>query len=293
VNKDTAIVVLYYNKLRLTLDCVRSVLEAGYAPQEVTCFDNGSKREVFQQVQQEFPLCCHLRIEKNRGFSGGFNRSLEQVFASGYETALFCTNDTLIEPGAAEACEQTAAETGAGMVAPLITYLSNPQAIDSSGAYFDAQTGILHHYHEYGLPKMLDPAKDYIPGTAVWIDKQTFNALDGTDESFHMYWEDVDMCFRAHRLGIPLARCYDARIGHGVGQTNRKKPLYTTFYFHRNRIRFCRRYLQDNVKEQVLERIRDELTQMGSLWQEKGDKRRMGYLNELMKELTLSHVPKS
>jgi len=284
LKQEVAIIVLHYNKIRLTNRCIQSIIDARYPPQQIYCFDNGSKREIFQQLKQTFPLCHHRRIEKNLGFSGGFNRALEWVFSSGSSSALFCTNDTMVEPGAAEACEKTAVQTGAGMVAPLVTYLSRPDAIDSIGAYFNAHSGTIHHNHEYDLPKMLDPQKDYIPGTTVWIHRDAFTELGGTDESFHMYWEDVDMCFRAHQKGIPLARCYKAKIKHGVGQTCRKKPLYTTFYFLRNRVRFCRRHLEGNARDNVLQLIRKELEELGTQWKQKKDNRRLGYFEQIMEE---------
>lgn len=282
--KKDAIVVLYYNKIRLTQKCIQSILDAGYSPDQVYCFDNGSKSEVFRQLQEDFSCCHHRRIEKNLGYSGGFNRALEWVFSSDASSALFCTNDTVVEPGALEACVKTAGQTGAGMVAPLITFISRQDTIDAIGAYFDKDIGTLRHYHRFGLPDLLDPKKDYMPGTALWIHRDTFTQLGGTDESFHMYWEDVDMCFRAHKKGIPLARCYTALIRHGGSQTVRKKPLYTTFYFQRNRIRFCKRYLNGEVQKRVLMTIYQELMNSANQWQQKEDQRRLGYLDELLKE---------
>ena len=287
--RDHAILVLYYNKIRLTGNCLESIFQAGYPAQHVYCFDNGSRPEIFEEMKQEFPLCNHRRIEKNSGFSGGFNRALDWVFSCGTSTVLFCTNDTKVYAGALEACIQTARETGTGMVAPCVIYLSSEakdkEAIDSIGGWFDAKTCTLNHYQNRGLPDILDPEKDYIPGTALWIHKDYFYELGGTDESFHMYWEDVDMCFRAHRKKLPLARCYKAKIAHGVGQTVRKKPLYTTYYFLRNRIRFCKRYLKGERLHRALELLEKEFHKLGEGWQEKGDRKRLNYLDQLMAEL--------
>ncbi len=281
---ETALVVLHYNKIRLTRNCLQSILEANYPPRQIYCFDNGSQPEVFQQLKHDFPLIHHERIEENLGFSGGFNRAMEWVFSTGVSAVLFCTNDTLVEPGALEACTETARQTKAGMVAPLITFVSNPDTVDSIGAFFNAETGTLHHYHEYDLPPILDPQRDYIPGTAWWIEHDTFKELGGTDESYHMFWEDVDLCFRAHGKGIPLARCYNAVIRHAGGQTTRKKPLYTTFYFQRNRIRFCKRYLQGAARDKVLNKIHRELLASESQWKQKGDLQRLDFLEQLLKE---------
>jgi GT2 family glycosyltransferase len=278
-------VVLHYNKIRLTRRCLQSILDAAYPPGQIYCFDNGSQPEIFRQLQQEFPLCHHERIEENLGFSGGFNRALAGVFSAGCSSALFCTNDTLLTPGVVEACTQTVARTRAGLVAPLITFLIKPDAIDSIGAYFDPGSGTLHHYQELGLPLILDPRQDYIPGTALWIEQDAFNQLGGTDEAFHMFWEDVDLCFRAHQRGILLARCYNGIIRHGGGQTTRKKPLYTTFYFQRNRIWFCKRHLEGKNRDRVLNKIYLELTASKSRWQQKDDRQRLEYLDKLLIEL--------
>jgi len=285
LRQENAIAVLHFNKIRLTVNCLESILAAGYPPHLVYCFDNGSDPDVFQQISTAFPLYNHRRCDENHGFSGGFNRALEWIFSEGFESVLFCTNDTLVEPGALGKCAETAENTGAGMVAPLITFASNYSHIDSSGAFFQPSDGTLHHYHDLSLPTLLDPSKDYIPGTAIWISKHAFRELGGIDESFHMYWEDADLCFRAHQKGIILARCYNASIRHGGGQTCRKKPLYTTFYFQRNRIRFCKRYLKNEEREGVLQSIHSELTSLKNQWEQNNDTQRLGFFTLLMEEL--------
>ncbi len=287
MNTREAVVVLYYNKIRITRRCIQSILDAGFAPPQVYCFDNGSEPEVFAELQRDFLLVNHSRSEENHGFSGGFNRALRWTFSHGHNAALFCTNDTLVYPGALERCSQKAKETGAGMVAPCITYLSHPNEIDSIGAYFDPGNCTIHHYHERNLPDLLIPGKNYIPGTALWIHEDTFTALGGTDESYHTYWEDVDMCFRAHQKEIPLARCYEARLSHGVGQTCHKRPLYTTFYFQRNRIRFCKRFLSGEVLDNALKLIHRELLALRERWEEKNDQKRLSYFDLLQKEISL------
>ena len=195
------------------------------------------------------------------------------------------TNDTVITAGAVEALMRTGSDTGAGMVAPRISFLSDGAKIDSIGGFFDDEAFSLGHHIKLELPVLLDPKRDYIPGTAVWVRRDCFDALEGTDESFHMFWEDVDLCFRAHRAGIPLARCYEAQILHGAGQTTRKKPLYTTFYFHRNRIRFCARYLEGENLKRALAHIEDELNRQAAFRRQQGDAARLNYFEQLFAEL--------
>ncbi|MCD4654016.1 hypothetical protein K8T06_08770, partial [bacterium] len=169
-----------------------------------------------------------------------------------------------------------------GIAAPCIRYLSKPDKIDSLGAYFQPLTATLGHYHERELPVVLQPGIDYIPGTALAITGETFEKLHGADESFHTYWEDVDLSFRASAADITLIRCPDAIIDHGVGQTCHKKPFYTTYLFQRNRLMFCRRHLDGKTLVHAESKIRSDWLVMKQKKMERGDIRRLNYLEELL-----------
>jgi GT2 family glycosyltransferase len=284
-NEPVPIAVLYYNKVELTSRCIKSILDSGYSPAHVFCFSNGSKNAFHVEIQKRFPCLQHLGTSQNRGFSGGFNDTLTGVFSTGADSVLFCTNDTTVTCHAAEACEMTARETGADLVAPCITYQNHPSRIDSIGAYFDPVRCVLSHYRDRNLPIILNGENDYIPGTALWINRRAFNVLGGVDERFHTYWEDVDLCFRARKQGLIMARSYDAHILHGVGRTCHKKPVYTTFYFQRNRIRFCRSVMTPGQWLEAKSRIEKDLDQLRKRCELKQDLTRLGFLDKLRDEL--------
>jgi len=277
-----AIVVLYFNKVRLTDRCLNSLLDAGVSSDRIYCMDNGSEPAFADKITNGFPELNHHKLKKNQGFSGGFNAALNQVFHDGYDQCLFLTNDTIFHRNTDVFLSNCLNELAAGMVAPCIRYLSNPDKIDSLGAFFRKETANLGHYHEYELPVFLQPDTDYIPGTALAITKKTFEILQGTDESFHTYWEDVDLSFRASAAGIKLARCPRARIDHAVGQTCHKKPFYTTYLFQRNRLKFCRNHLRGMDLQNAENLIRLEWLAMLRQKQEKGDLRRVNYIEELL-----------
>lgn len=286
-----AIAVLHYNKIQLTTCCLDSLLSSDVAPERIYCLDNGSESSVFDRLTARYPGINHHRLEKNRGFSGGFNAVLRQVFSGDHTLCLFLTNDTVFHPDADQRLAVTLQSFSAGMAAPCIRYLSRPDSIDSLGAFFDSRTASLQHYHETGLPPLLEPGKDYIPGTALAITKHAFDTLNGADEQFHTYWEDVDLCFRAARAGIHLARCPDARIDHGVGRTCHKKPFYTSWLFQRNRLIFCRKHLRDSRLRNAESVIREDWRIMREKNVRRGDTVRLAYLDELF-ELLETH-PKS
>lgn len=288
----SAILILCYNKAELSRRCIQSTLDAGYAPGQITVIDNGSTPALLPSLRSEFPWLQCIRLERNGGFAGGFTQGIRQFFMEHPEETkvLFLTNDTRPQAGCLEACEHTAGVTQAQLVAPRLLFRNHAERIDSIGGHFDRHTGTLHHHKSLGLPVLLGP-DDYIPGTALWMTRPAFEQLGGTDERYVMYWEDVDFCFRAHHAGIRQARCEAALIGHGIGQTCHKKPLYSTYYFQRNRIRFCQNWLSPEEWASVSQCIRCDLESLRQRALQRADPVRESYLNQLITMLSAGEIP--
>ncbi|HRY28597.1 MAG TPA: glycosyltransferase [Elusimicrobiota bacterium] len=284
------LLVLHYDQAAQTARCLASILQAGYAPEQIYCLDNGSRTDPAEPLRRRYPRVQFRRIEKNRGFSGGVNEALRWAFDEGFSSAFFLSNDTVLHRDAPEKCRETAATAGAGMVAPRVLSLKSPATTESIGGGFDPAAAALRHHRAPGLPPLLGE-NDYVPGAAFWLSRDTFLSLNGMDESYHTYWEDVDFSFRARRRGILLARCYDARVGHAIGKTCHKNPLYTAYYYQRNRIRFCEKFLTPKQRETATTAIRDDLEKLARRWGQKNDAERLNYLPALRRELAGERSP--
>ena len=282
---QSAVAVLHFNQPNQTLKCLESIRQAGVRPERVFVYDNGSLPRNSQTVRDSFPEFNHSGNPQNFGYSGGFNRALSTVFQKDFDSVLFLTNDTRLGSDTLDSIDQFASDKKAFLIAPKIVYETAPEEIDSFAGFFNRETCSLGHYKTQDLPGLLDQATGYIPGTAFWVHREAFQKLGGMDESFHTYWEDADFSFRAHRAGIPIHRCRDAVIRHGVGKTCHDKALYTAFYFQRNRVRFCRKYLEESVWPAARETILSELQVYGKRWRENQDQTRIGYLEEILREL--------
>jgi GT2 family glycosyltransferase len=283
---NSCVVVLYFNKPNLTANCIQSIIDAGYDQNSVLAFDNGSLIDNFNFIKQKFPYIKHNRQGINKGYSGGFNGAIKSAINEGFTNFLFCSNDTVIYSETLEACLMANKKYNAAFIAPKIVYSRIPDKIDSIGGFFNLNCAALTHYKNSDLPDFLNPQTDYIPGTAFWLTKEVFEKLEGMDESFHTYWEDVDFTFRAHKNGIKTIRCYNAMFSHGVGKTCHKKPIYTTYYFQRNRIRFCKKYCTGKDLIGIKQIIKNDLSRFELKWKKSNDLARLGFLEELYNELS-------
>jgi GT2 family glycosyltransferase len=185
-----------------------------------------------------------LVIEQNKGFSGGANFALSAAFDMfGTNWVYFVTNDCELKTEPHEPQKP-------GLYAPLI-HRRETQKIDSIGGVFNPFSGRLRHIYQIQeafrfLRINSTPSTFreyfYVPGTAFYIDQNTFKQLGGFDESLHTYWEDVDLSVRAHKMGIHVAIAPDTLLTHKVGKTCHKDPFYTNTLFHRNRSIVSRRH---------------------------------------------------
>ncbi|MEQ9824159.1 MAG: glycosyltransferase family 2 protein [Puniceicoccaceae bacterium] len=276
------ILILCFNKLELSQRCVQATLDAGYHPEQISVIDNGSSQPLQAMLQERFPAVNCIRLEHNLGFAGGFTQGIRRFLTMhpNCRDFLFLTNDTQPHPGCAEACAASARKHRSHLIAPRLLFRNDPERIDSLAARFERTDGTLHHCRTLGLSPLLQH-DEYIPGTAMWMTREAFEQLGGTDESYVMYWEDVDLCFRAHQQGIRMARCEEAIIAHGIGQTCHKKPLYSTYYFQKNRIRFCKKWLDSESWKQVSSRIATDLQALMERATLRNDTQRQHFVEQL------------
>lgn len=62
----------------------------------------------------------------------------------------------------------------------------------------------------------------YLSGVAMSIDRQLFLEMGGFDTRYFMYYEDVDLCFRAKRRGVGISIDPKWQINHIGGSSSKK-----------------------------------------------------------------------
>jgi GT2 family glycosyltransferase len=240
------IAILSYNHPDLTAKCVKSVLSK-IKGNHVFLTHNGSLQKHVEQLKNQFPDIHHIVVEKNSGFSGGANRALKASLDK-FKQVLFLTNDTEVIH------LPESAPTGFNSVKLM---RRNSDEIDSVMGALNPKNGRLKHLKNISDQKPRDIT--YIPGTAFWIDQDVFQTLEGFDERFHTYWEDVDFSLRAHKKNILLKYDDKTVCRHKIGKTCHKDRFYTYELYQRNlgrclsknnllSVRFYFHYLPDILK---------------------------------------------
>lgn len=223
--QDIQFIILSYNHPEITSRCVRNCLKS-VNPKQLSLFHNGSQPKFVQQLKNEFPQINHICESTNTGFSGGANRALLAGFQKS-NWIFFITNDTEIIELPTEFTLEP------GLYAPLI-WDRKKIKWDSLGAAIHLSQARLRHIKSDD-DQLSYNEKFYVPGTAFLIHKSIFDKLNGFDETYETFWEDVDFSLRCQDSGLHIGTTKDFKLSHLGGKTCHKDSHYTLYLYQRNR----------------------------------------------------------
>lgn len=211
----TSIVILTFNQLAYTKECVKSLRKHTPEPHEIIFVDNGSTDGTVQwlkRLTQENENYQLIENKRNFGFAKGCNQGIE---ASQGEFILLLNNDVVVAQDWLSGlldCLQHAPE--AGIVGPMTNNISGPQQIkDDSYRSVDhldkyaAQFREKYRYRRIPLRRIV--------GFCMLFKQALAEQIGMLDESFGTgNFEDDDFCLRAALAGYKNYIAGDVFIHH-------------------------------------------------------------------------------
>ena len=205
---DVAVVIVNFNGERLLPDCLAALDAQTLAPAEVLVADNGSRDGSLALLRAHHPGVAVLELGRNHGFAGGANRG---VAATSAPWVCVLNSDATPAPDWLE--RLTAAPRAAKTWALGSVLVSASKGlIESAGDQYDPAGFAYKLLRDRPLADL--PSEPYpvfaAPGAAPVFRRDVFDALGGYEERFFLYYEDVDLAFRAvlagyHALLVPDA----------------------------------------------------------------------------------------
>lgn len=211
-------VTLNWNRPHDTIECLESLSQQSYPHLKLLVVDNGSTDDSVQLIRGAFPGVEVVENGRNLGFAAGMNAGIRAALARGADYVLGINNDTLL---AADMLERlmTQCSVGVGLLAPIIYYADAPDIIWSVGGHFNQWTleapEKWRGQHDPGnLPACLEI--DFVPGCAMLWPRTVLETVGLFDETFFMYYEDIDLCQRIRRAGFHIQTVPSAKLWHKV-----------------------------------------------------------------------------
>lgn len=246
-----AAVIVHYGDSTPTLACLRSVLaDPSSARRRVMVVDNSGNFDLPSDLDSAVSV---LHLPDNPGFGGGVRRGLDALRCAlnsnsnsaldppDFDLVLALNHDVCVRPGFFDALRRAFAEPQVGAVGGPV-YLAATGERSSrlwyAGGGFRRLTGTVW---QSCTTADADVAREvgFIPGTALAVRLQAWDATGGFDASYFLYHEDLDLCLRLRRAGWRLwfepGMACDHHLGEATGSGD-ASPLYLE-WMARNRFR--------------------------------------------------------
>lgn len=261
---DLTVVVLNYNTRDHLRQCLQSLVAEGTTTLshpsaavqgEVVVVDNASPDDSADMVESEFPSVRLVRSRRNGGFAYGMNQGLRIARGA---AILLLNPDTLVPPGSlAGLLNRLRVHPEAGVVGPMLVredgsmHLACRRSFPSPSVAFYRLSGLSQRYPRsprYGRYNLtfLDPAMpaevDAVCGACMLVRREAVEQAGLLDESFWMYGEDLDWCWRIKERGWTVRYEPSVKVLHLHGAASRKRPWRTTYHFFRSMDLFYRKH---------------------------------------------------
>jgi GT2 family glycosyltransferase len=226
-------VVLCFNGLEITRQCLKSLSAQKYSGQEIVVIDNGSTEDDCGVLEREFRQIRLIRLDRNLGFAGGCNRGITE--ARGKYVALL-NNDAVATPEWLESMVKAAeSDDRIGGVASIVLDGNNPIVLDSLGVGI-AVDGMSRQAMKGEYPPVFDKPLQVLvaSGCACLYRIEALRRVGGFDDDFFAYCEDTDLGLRLLWAGYKTVAAPGAVVIHHYSKTAGEFSLRKIFWVERN-----------------------------------------------------------
>ena len=241
---DLSVVIVNYQTFELTRNTINSILEYDHPfSYEIIVVDNASGDDSLARLKDYFKdKVKFIASSENNGFAAGNNQAL-RVAEGKY--VLLLNSDTIVWKDTLE---------------DIYDYMEGHQDVGASGCRVLLENGELDKACKRSFPNVKNsffrlfhiPNKskddnynlddlpddevyeiDCLTGAFMFIRAEALDDAGLLDETFFMYGEDIDLCFRIKEAGWKII-CYGkSKITHLKGASSKKQKTKLIYEFYR------------------------------------------------------------
>ena len=245
------VVIVNWNSANQLGECLRSIEASQHrclTLSSVIVIDNASTDDSMNGLPASLPLVTIVN-RSNRGFGAACNQG---AAASNADFILFLNPDTrLCADSLDKVMSFLSTEAGDTVGICGIKLVDRFGQVARCCARFPSATRFM--MHGLGMGRLIPKAGlfmtdwnhadtryvDHVIGAFLIIRRSLFESLAGFDERFFVYYEDLDLSYRAKALGWPTLYFSGATAFHAGGGTSDQIKATRLFYAWRSRIQYA------------------------------------------------------
>ncbi len=254
---ELSVVIVSYNAGTILRDCIASVLadlRGGELANRasVTVVDNHSSDPAVRDCRAQFSGINWIQFSRNQGFSAAVNAGVAQsvgelvfilnpdceVSKGFFSDAIrsFRTHGGCAAMGFRQVDEKGALQLSVGGHPGYINELFRKW----TQSQFDKGRGFLLRFMTWYLRKPREVS--WVAASALLVRRSDFERIAGFDESFFLYFEDIDFCLRLREEVGPVFFEPRVTLTHLRGVSMSTNPMVAESHYRESQLRFWRKY---------------------------------------------------
>ena len=239
-----AFVIVTFNSGQTIERCLGSIASQGLSRWQIVVVDNASSDNTVEQIRATGISLTLLQNDRNRGFAAACNRG---VAATSAGLIMLVNPDARLGAGAVEELRSALrSDERIGIVGPRLAspdgellpsayrfptvfqelaFLLRLKPLLTSRPFRWAFGSVLANRFGQFDPHLRRRRVDTIVGACMLIRRSVWEMLGGLDESFFLFYEEKDLCMRAHDAGFWTVFVPEAHAVHEVGVSTRSNEL--------------------------------------------------------------------
>lgn len=241
---DLSVVIVNYQTFDLTKNTINSILDYDYPfSLEIFVVDNASGDDSLSRLQDYFKdKVKFIASKENNGFAAGNNQALRQAKGR-YQ--LLLNSDTIVWEHTLENIYNFMEENSDVGACGCQVLLENGELDKACKRSFpNVKNSFFRLFHiptnskdnNYNLTDLSDDEVyeiDCLTGAFMFIRKEALNQVGLLDETFFMYGEDIDLCYRIKNGGWKIIYYGNSKITHLKGASSKKQKSKLIYEFYR------------------------------------------------------------
>ncbi len=243
---DLSVIIVNYNVRQFLENALISIYRATEGIEaEVFVVDNASDDGSVEMIRSKFPQVHLIANKANVGFAKGNNVALKQTTG---RYLLLINPDTIVQEDTFKVMMRFFDENpDVGLAGCKIL---NPDGTLQLPCRRSFPTPWVAFTKIFGLSNLFPKSKlfgrynltylsedetyevDAVSGSFMFLRRETYDCVGGLDETFFMYGEDLDWCYRVSKSGYKVYYVHATQIVHFKGESTRRSEIdeIRTFY---------------------------------------------------------------
>lgn len=254
-NMKLSIIIVSWNVREDLARCIQSIRENSPCEEfEVIVVDNASSDGTVDSIKQDFPDVTIIANKENRGFAAANNQGIKKARG---QYLFFLNPDTIVHPLSLDVLMNFMdGNSNAGACGPKLlnedgmTQPSTRRFPTFRGALYRHTVfrflGIFRSEYKKWLMKDFDYDRemdvDEVGGAALMVRRSVIDRIGGMDESFFMYYEEVDLCYGIKQSGWRTVFIPEAVITHLGGRSANQISVMSRILMLTSLLIFFRKY---------------------------------------------------